>query len=231
MGFLRAFPSHVGAAARTGAGISEGCPASASLSLCLSRVHRREAQTHVSAQPRHFLRHLPLPASTKCPHPSSLPAPLRLWASIYIYFIFSFFFLDFLSILVAVHHKLARENRTFPPNFFFFFKKPSSRGMWDVWSWAAVDSPANYIYTRLSHSQLSNDKQIWDFFFLLCSIYHYAPRLYFSLTCSIQANINKLSIYACSFPSMKLIRNLGNAGDLKINLSYNYWHKLELLMH
>lgn len=146
----------------------------------------------------------------------------------------NFFWLDLLAILVTVHHRLSRkpefstQNISSPPP---SLKKPSSG---DGWSWATADSPANYIHTHSpSYSAfvftaiMTNRSEI----FLLCSIYHYAPRLYFSLTCSTQSNINKLSIYMGSFPSMKLIRNLGNAGDLKINLSYNYWHKPELLRY
>lgn len=55
--------------------------------------------------------------------------------------------------------------------------------------------------------------------FLLVPIYLHARRLHFFLTSSTHSNINKLRIYMGFFPNTKLIRNLGNIGDLEINLS------------
>lgn len=126
------------------------------------------------------------------------------------------------------------ENQTFIRNIPHFFCPLRNPHLERGGSCTTADSPANYIHAHFPSYSISACMAITTNIsevFLLGSIYHYAPRLYFSLTCSTQSNINKLSIYMSSFPSMMLIRNLGNAGDLKINLSKNYWHKPELLWY
>lgn len=128
MRFFGAFPSHVRAVARTTAETEERCPAS--LSLCpFPKLPRREAQpatlpqTHVPAAPS-FPPPPPREHNVPLIHHSACSTPALCLCH-------RFFWLDFLAILVTVHHRLARKS-DFSTLFFFFLKKPSSRGMGDL---------------------------------------------------------------------------------------------------
>lgn len=134
---------------------------SLSVPLPFPKLPRREAQpatlpqTHVPAAPS-FPPPPPCEHNVPLIHHSACSTPalcLRHW----------FFWLDFLAILVTVHHRLARKSDFSTPFFFFFLKKPSSRGMGDLELLRILLLIISTLIVSF-HIHSYNDKQIWDIF-------------------------------------------------------------------